>query len=107
MAARLFVRHHCRPHLIGVEIIAVLVEQRFRIGFLDAGRKPFADQAALPVAAVRIEAVADHPPAIAHRVGDHRDQACRHLAEIDIGIADGRGDRLCDFADVDDTDRHG
>ena len=107
MAARLFVRHHCRPHLVGVEIIAALIEQRFRIGFLDPGRKPFADQSALPVAAVGIEAVPDHPSAIAHGIGDDRDEACRHLAEIDIGVADRRRDRLYDFPDVDDTDRHG
>ena len=107
MAARLFVRHQRRPDLVRIEIVAGLIEQGLRIGLGQPRRKALADQPALPVAAVGIEAVADHRPAVAHRVGDDGDQARRHLGEIDIGVADRRGDRLCDFADVDDADGHG
>src|SRR5205807_1663840 len=71
-----------------------------------ARRKALADQAALPVTAVGVETVADHPLAVAQDVGDDRDKAGGHLAEIDIGVADGRRNRLGDFANVDDTDRH-
>ena len=82
------------------------IEQRLRIGLLEPRRKPLADQPALPVAAVGIEAVANHALAVALKVGDDGNKTRRHLGEIDIGIADRRGDRLCHFADVDDTDGH-
>ncbi len=107
MAARLFVRHHRRPDLVGIEIVAGRIEQRFRIGLDQTRRETLADQPALPVAAIRIEAVTDHPLAVAHDIGDDGDEARRHPGEIDIGVADGRGDRFCDLSDVDDADGHG
>jgi hypothetical protein len=107
VAAGFFVRHHRRPDLVRIEIAAIGIEQARWIGLLQSRRKALADQAALPVAAVRVEAVADHAPAVAHGVGNDGDQARRHLGEVDIGVADRRGDRLCDFADVDDADGHG
>jgi len=107
MAARLLVRHQRRPDFIGIEIVAGLVQQGFRIGLFQARGKTLTDQPALPIAAVGIEAVADHRPAVAHDIGDDRDQARRHPGEIDIGVADRRGDRFCHFADVDDADGHG
>ena len=58
------------------------------------GGEALADQAALAVAAVGVEAVADDRLAVAHDVGDHGDEARGHLAEIDVGVADRRGDRL-------------
>jgi hypothetical protein len=107
MAAGLLVGHHGGPDLVGVEIVAAGIEQRLGIGLLQPRRKTFADQAALPVTAVGIEAVADHPLAVADGIGDDGDEARRHLGEVDIGVTDRRGDRLCDFADVDDADGHG
>jgi hypothetical protein len=107
VAAGLFVRHHRRPDLVRIEIAAAGVEQRFRIGLQQPRRKALADQAALPVTAVGIKAVADHTLAVAHGVGDDGNQARRHFGEVDIGVADRRGDRFCDFADVDDADGHG
>jgi hypothetical protein len=95
------------PPGFSIEIVAGLVEQRFGIGFGQPRREALTDQAALPVTPIGIEAVADHRLAVAHHVGDDGDQARRHPGEIDIGVADGRGDRFCDFADVDDADGHG
>ena len=46
--------------LCGIEVVAGLVEQARRVGFEDAVAEAFADEAALAVAAVRVEAVADH-----------------------------------------------
>ena len=43
--------------------------------------------AALRVAAVGVEAVADDRAAVAHDVGDERDDGGGHLAEVDIGVA--------------------
>src|SRR5262249_10038375 len=57
-------------------------------------------------AAVGVEAVADNPFAVTFYVGDDRDQARRHLAEIDVGVADRRRDRLGDFGDVHDSNGH-
>jgi len=107
MTARLFVRHQRRPDLVGIEVVACFVQQRFGINLQQPRRKAFTDQSALPVTAVGIEAVTDHALAVAHRIGDDRDQAGRHFGKVDIGVADRRGDRFCDFADVDDADGHG
>src|SRR5581483_11368736 len=106
VTARLLVRHHRGPYLVGIEIVAGIVEQRFRLGLHQARREALADQPALPVAAVGIEAVADHALAVALGVGDDGYQAGRHLGEIDIGVAYRRRDRLGDFADVDDAHGH-
>src|SRR6267143_5239024 len=107
MTARLLVRHQRRPDFVGIEIVAAVIEQFLRIGLDETRREALADQAALPVAAIRIETIADHRLAVAHGIGDDGDEARRHLREIDIGVADGRRDRFGDFADVDDTDGHG
>jgi hypothetical protein len=48
-------------------------------GFEDAVAEALADQAALAVAAVRVEAVADDAPSVAHHVGDNGDEARGHL----------------------------
>ena len=61
VTAGLFVRHQGRPDLVRIEIVAGLVEQRRGIGLLQPRREAFADQPALPVATVGIEAVTDHP----------------------------------------------
>ena len=73
MTAGLFVRHQRRPDLVRVEIVAVCIEQALRIGFLQPRREAFANQTALPVAAVGIEAVADHALAVALHVRDDGD----------------------------------
>jgi hypothetical protein len=83
MAARLLVGHHRGPDLAGVEIVARGVDQAVGLGFEDARREALADQAALTVAAVRVEAVADHRLAVADDVGDDGNQAQRHLREVD------------------------
>ena len=57
--ARLLVRHQRGPDAVRVEIVAGIVEQRLRLGLHQPRREALADQPALPVAAVRVEAVAD------------------------------------------------
>src|SRR5215212_336558 len=101
--AGLLVRHHGRPDLGRVDVVAGVVHQALGVRFEDAVAEALADQPALAVAAVGVEAVADDRPAVAHHVGDHGHEARRHLAEIDIGVADGRGDRLRDLADFDNA----
>ena len=56
------------------------------------GSKALADEAALAVAAVGVEAVADHRLAVADDIGDHGDQRTGHFGEIDVRV----GDRGCD-----------
>src|SRR5262249_61454181 len=68
-------------------------------------REALADEPALAVAAVRVEAVADHGLAVALDVGDQRDVRQRHLGEVDVRIGDRRGDRHRLLADVDDAQR--
>ena len=103
VAARLLVGHHRGPDLVRIEVVAGVVEQALRVGLQDAVAEALADQAALAVAAVRVEAVADDAPAVAHDIGDDGDEARGHLREIDVGVADRRGDRLGDLANVDDA----
>ena len=103
VAARLLVRHHGGPDLVRIEVVAALVEKALGRRLQDAVAEALADQAALAVAAVRVEAVADDRPAVAHHVGDDRHKARGHLREVDVGVADRRGDRLGDLADVDDA----
>jgi len=107
VTAGLFVRHQRRPDLVRIEIVASFIEQGLRIGLDQPRRETLADQPALPVTAVGVEAVADHRLAVAHDIGDDGEEAGRHLRKIDIGVADRRRDRLCDFADVDNADGHG
>jgi hypothetical protein len=81
------------------------VEKGIWRGLQQAGGEAFADQAALAVASVAVEAVADHLAPVAHLVGDDGDEAGRHLGKIDVGVADRRGDRLGNLADI--KDAHG
>ncbi|MNV92947.1 hypothetical protein D3C71_1875840 [compost metagenome] len=86
-----------------IEVGAGVVDQAVRVCLQDAVLEPFADQAALAITAVRVEAIADDATAVLDNIGDDGDEAGCHLREVDIGIADGRSDGLSDFADVDDT----
>ena len=72
------------------------------VGFQDARDEALAHQLALAVAAVGVEAVADHRLAVADHVGDDGHEAQRHLAEVDVGVADGRADGDGLLADFDD-----
>jgi hypothetical protein len=91
---------------VRVQVVAGGVQQAGGIGLADAAGEAFADQPALAVAAVGVEAVADDRPAVAHRVGHHRHQAGGHLGEVDVGVADRRPDRPGHLADIDDADGH-
>ena len=53
-------RHQAGPDAVRIEIFAAVVEQRARVRLQQARREALADQAALAVAAIRVEAVADH-----------------------------------------------
>jgi len=79
------------------------VHERSGIGFEDARNEALAHQLALAVAAVRIEAVAHHRLAVADHIGDDGDQTQRHLAEVDIRVADRGTDRNGLFADFNDS----
>jgi hypothetical protein len=102
VAARLLIDEHAVPDLVRVQVLARDVQQRVGLGGKHARDESFAHQRALAVAAIGIEAVADHGLAIANHVSDYGHQAQRHLAEVDIGVADGRADGLGLFADFDD-----
>ncbi len=98
MAARLLVGHHRVPCLEWVDQ-TLGVEQRFRLRRLEARDEALAQQPARRVAAIRIEAETDHRFAVALHIGDDGDDRGGHLAEIDIGVADRRGDWDDDVVD--------
>ncbi len=103
MAARLFVLEHGRPDLVRIEVVARVVDERGGIGFDDARDKALAHQLALAVTAVGIEAVTHNRLAVPDHIGHHGDETQRHLAEINVGIADGGADRNGQFADFNDS----
>ena len=100
MSARLLVGHHASPNFRGVEIFAARIDEAGRFGFEYPRPKPFTNQAALAISSVGIESVSHHRLAVADYVGYDRDQAQRHLREIDIRVADRRSDRLGDLAHI-------
>jgi hypothetical protein len=79
VSARLFVGHHARPDLGGIEIFGFLVDQRFWIGIEDARPESLADAATLAVTAVGVESVAEHRLAVTRNVGDDRHHRARHF----------------------------
>ena len=103
VSAGLLVLHHAQPRcdrgsrLSPASFVSVFGSAS------EPRREALADQAALTVAAVRVEAVADDRAAVAPHVGHDRDQRERHFGEIDIGVGDRRGDRRGHFADIDDA----
>ncbi len=103
VAAGLFILHHRRPDPVRIEIGAGIIHEAFRRRFQNTIPEAFADKAALAITAIGVEAVANHAPPVSHDIGDDGHQARRHLAEVDIGVADRRRDRLRHFADIDDT----
>ena len=107
VAARLLVGHQAGPDAIRIEILAGVIEQRARIRLQQPGREALTDQPALTVAAIGVEAVADHAASVALDVGHHRHQTRGHLREVDIRVADRRADRLGDLTHVDDAHWHG
>jgi hypothetical protein len=103
MAARLLPPQHAGEDLLGIEIVALGIEQRFGIGLQDAWNEPRAHLRAARIAAGGIEREARDRLAVAHDVGDHRHHRGRHLGEIDAGIGERGIERNCGLADVDDA----
>ena len=85
--AGLLVPHHHGEDFLRIEIVAGLVEQRFRIGLQDARDESRAHLRAAGIAAGGVEGEARDRLAVADDVGDDRDHRCRHLGEIETGIA--------------------
>src|SRR5215210_8688247 len=107
VATRFLIRHQRCPDFIWIEVVTAFVDQRLRIGFHQPWREPLSGQPTLSVTAVGVEAVPDDRLALAHDIGHDGNKARRHLGEVDIGVADRRGDRFGNFADVEDTNGHG
>ena len=103
VATRLLVRHERLPDGEGIEVVVRRVEERLGLGRQDARDEPLAQDAALRVAPVGGEAVADDRMPIAQHVGLDRDQADGHGRERDEGVADLRCDRRGGFADTGDA----
>ena len=101
--AGLFVAHHDGEDLVGGEIAAGIVEQRFRIRLQDARDEARAHLRAAGVAAGGIERKAGDRLAVAHDVGDHRDDRSGHLGEVDRGVLQRGVQRDGGFADVGDA----
>ena len=98
---RVHVGHHRRPRLVRIEVVTGSVQQAVRGCCQKPVLEPLADQPSLAIPAIRVEAVANHPPPVAHDIGDNRHEAGRHFREVDVGIADRRSDRLGYLANID------
>ena len=103
LIAGFFPLHHHGEDLAGIEILLRLVEQGARICPQNAGDEPCAHRGSAGITAGRVEGEANDRPAIAHDIGDHRDDRGGHLGKIETGIGDVRFERDRALADVDDT----
>jgi hypothetical protein len=88
MSARLLVAHQRGPDAIRIEVVSGVVQQALPVSLEQPRRKSLADQSALPVAAVGVETVTDHPPAITHYVCNHSNERAGHARKVDISIGD-------------------
>ncbi len=103
MPARLLVRHHRRPKLVRIKVVTGIIEHGTWIGLQDPVAKPLPNEPPLAIATVGIEAIADDAPPIPRHIRHHGHQAGGHLREIDISVADRRGDRLGYFTNINDA----
>src|SRR5437868_5772043 len=103
MASRLFVAHDDGPDAMRIEIFACFIEQRLRRRGFEAGEEAITQEPARRVAAIRIEAVANHRLAVAHHVGDEREDTHGHLAKVDVGVTNVRFDGYNGVADIDNA----
>ena len=88
MTARLLVHHHRGPDAEGIEVIVRRVDQRIGRGRQEARDEALAQECALAITAIGIEAVADDALAVADDVGDDGHDRRGHLREVDIGVGD-------------------
>src|SRR5262249_20855326 len=103
MASRLFVAHDRGPDTMGIEVFARFIEERFCGSRFKAREKAIAQEPAGRVASIRIEAVTNDRLAFAHGVGDERENAHSHLAEVDVCVTNLRLDGDNRFTDIDDA----
>ena len=103
MPAGFFVGHQGFPDGERIEVIVLMIDQSFRVGFGDPRQKAIAHQRALTVATVGVEAVTDDRFAVANHVRNDRDDRAGHLRKVDVGIGDRGSDGDGFFTDIDDT----
>ena len=77
-------------------------EQLFGTLQIGIGMKAIANDAALRVPSVGVEAVADDRPSVSDHVADDGRRGHRHLAERDVGVADLRPNGNSGFANFED-----
>jgi hypothetical protein len=89
-SSRLFVLHQGLPDAVGIEILFGIGKERLGGRLKQAGSEALADESALAVAAVGVEAVADDRGAVANDVCDDCYERAGHLGEIDVRVGDWR-----------------
>ena len=102
MAAGLLVAQEHVPNRERIQVVVLPVDEPGGIGLHQPGDEALAQEAALGVAAVGVEAIANDRPAAPDHVGDHGHDRAVHLREVDIGVADLGADRDGLLADLDD-----
>src|SRR6266852_7405667 len=100
MSSRLLVPHDRVPDSHRIQVFAAFVDQRFRICGFKPRNDAIAQRPAGCVSAVRIESEADHRLALANHIRDQRENTHRHLAEINVGVANFRFDGYDGLADI-------
>src|SRR5262249_9522688 len=103
VTAGFFPLHHDGENFARTEILLCLVKERSRIGTEDTGDEARAHRRTAGIAAGRVEGETDDWLAVAHDIGDDRDDRGRHLGKIEARIPDVRLERDRAFADVYDT----
>jgi hypothetical protein len=103
IAADLLALVHRGEDFCRIDVVAGVVEQRFRICLQDARDEALAHLIAAGVAAGRVEREADHRLAVAHHIGDHGDHRGGHLGEIEARVLQVGFERDRPLADVNDA----
>ncbi len=101
MAARFLVAHKRIPNARGLEIVSGIIEQRSRVRSLQTRDKTIAQKSAGRITAIGIKTETNDGLAVANHIGYQCEDADRHLAEIDEGVANPRFDRYDGLADID------
>src|SRR5215469_6424062 len=103
MPSGFFVAHDDGPNAMRIEVFACLVEQRLDSGSPETRKEAVAQEPARRVPTIRMEAISYNGLAVPHGVGYQRQDAHRHLAKVDVGVANVRLDRDDRLTDIDDA----
>ena len=74
MSTGLLIAHQRSPNAIWIDIVLRIIQHRLGIGLMHAWSETLPDQAALTVAPIRVEPIANYGSAVTHNIRNHSNQ---------------------------------